>query len=134
MATATSTSARRARNEASEMTDSSWGFGIDMARGATDVWGRSLQASMETMTTLMDLAAQLQREIFDSAMTSVKQSMELWADMLQGTAERGSARFKDAVDTMADKVKDSTGEIASFAGETANETRQTARSAASRAS
>jgi hypothetical protein len=133
MATAASTSARRARNEAQEMTDSSWGYGIDMARGATDVWGRSLQASMETMTTMMDLAAQLQREIFDSAMSGVKQSMEMWADMLQGTAERGSARFKDAVDTMADKVKDSTGEIASLAGETANDTRQTARSA-SRAS
>jgi hypothetical protein len=133
MATAASTSARRARNEAQEMQDSSWGYGMDMARGATDVWGRSLQASMETMTTMMDLAAQLQREMFDSAMTGVKQSMEMWADMLQGTAERGSARFKDAVDTMADKVKDSTGEIASLAGETANETRQTARSA-SRAS
>ena len=129
MATAASNSARRARNEAQEMTDSSWGYGIDMTRGATDVLGRSLQASMETVTTMMDLAAQLQREMFDSAMTGVKQSMEMWADMLQGTAERGSARFKDAVDTMADKVKDSTGEIASLAGETANETRQTARSA-----
>lgn len=131
---ATSTSGRRGRNEASQNKDVSWDFGLDMARGATDVWGRSLQASMSTMTTLMDVTAQLQREIFESAMTGTKQSMEMLSEMFQGTAEWGSARFREAVDTVADKVKDSTTEFSSLAGEAVSEGRQVARAATNRAS
>lgn len=131
MPTAATTSARRANDEATRAAESSWDLGLDVTREAQEAWGRSLQASFSTMTTFLEVTQRINRELFDSALGGAKQSMKLWADMVQGTAERGSERIKDAVETMADQVKENTGQLASVVDENGS---RAARSTTSRAS
>jgi len=118
MATTTTTSARQAAGDS----------GLDMTRNASEIWAQALETGMATMTTMLEVGGQMQRQFLDQALSSSRQGLELWADLVQGSAQTGSARMKDAVESMAETMKETTARIGSVASDAADDGRATTRS------
>jgi hypothetical protein len=161
MATASTTTTRRRRNgnggnvnQAAQWTRS---VGLESTHDAQEALGRTMRATVETMTTLGEVGQRVNRELAEFMLSGSKESLKLWADMqgtwleamqtamggfstsgpaieawqkviegnsrafgryaevLQDTAEKGTDRIKEAVEVMADQVKDAGGQLASVA-------------------
>ena len=151
---ATSTSTRPRRNGGSrEATDWTHNLGLEATRDAQEALGRSMRASVESMSTFSEVGQRVNRELFSLTVASSKEALRFWADMqgsaldavqtafgtwttgqpilqswqrlldgsarafgrfaetMQGTTEEGTERIKEAVDAMADQVKESSAQL-----------------------
>jgi hypothetical protein len=150
----TSTSTRPRRNGGTQdAADWSRNLGLEATRDAQEALGRSMRASVDSMSTFSEVGQRVNREIFSLTVASTKEALRFWADVsgsaldalqagfgawttgqpilqgwqrlldgsarafgrfaetMQGTTEEGTERIKEAVDAMADQVKESSAHL-----------------------
>jgi hypothetical protein len=148
------TSTRTRRNGGGQETGEwSRSLGLEATRDAQEALGRSMRASVHSMSTFTDVGQRVTRELLALSIASAKEGFRFWADVqgstldalqtgfgswntgqpalqswqrlmdggaqafgrfaetMQGTTEEGTERIKEAVDAMADQVKESSAEL-----------------------
>jgi hypothetical protein len=148
------TTQRTRRNGGSEgMTEWSSTLARETTRDAQEALGRSLQATLDTMTTFAEVGQRVWRELLQlsfagtrealrlgaevqgSSIDAIQQSLSGWstpqpvmegwerllngsarafaqfAESVQDKAERGTERLKEAVDVMAEQVKETSTQL-----------------------
>jgi hypothetical protein len=151
------TAQRTRRNGGSEgMTQWSSALARETTRDAQEALGRSLSATLDTMTTFAEIGQRVWRELVQLSFTGTREALRLsaevqgssiealgqslsgwstpqpamegWERLLNGSArafaqfaesvqdkaERGSERLKEAVDAMAEQVKETSAQISSL--------------------
>jgi hypothetical protein len=128
-------------------------LGLEATRDAQEALGRSMRASVHSMSTFTEVGQRVTRELLSLSIASAKEGFRFWADMqgsaldalqtgfgtwttgqpaveswqrlvdggaqafgrfaetMQGTTEEGTERIKEAVDAMADQVKESSAQL-----------------------
>jgi hypothetical protein len=174
MATSTTT---RTRRDGGGQESTGWprNLGLEATRDAQEALGRSMRASVESMSTFSEVGQRVNRELFALTVASTKEALRFWADMqgsaldalqtgfgawstgqpilqswqrlldgsarafgrfaetMQGTTEEGTERIKEAVDAMADQVKESSAQLGGLADDIEERRARTADSGASSA-
>jgi hypothetical protein len=152
MATSTSTRTRR-NGGGQEAGEWSRTLGLEATRDAQEALGRSMRASVHSMSSFTEVAQRVSRELLSLSVASAKEGFRFLADMqgsaldalqtgfgtwttgqpvlqswqrlvdggahafgrfaetMQGTTEEGTERIKEAVEAMADQVKESSAEL-----------------------
>ena len=158
MATNTTTRTRR-DGGGQDATGWSRSLGLEATRDAQEALGRSMRASVESMSTFSEVGQRVNRELFSLTVASTKEALRFWADVqgsaldalqtgfgtwttgqpilqswqrlldgsaraygrfaetMQGTTEEGTERIKEAVDAMADQVKESSAQLGALGDE-----------------
>jgi hypothetical protein len=158
------TASRTRRNGGSEaLTDWSSSIARETTRDAQEALGRSLRATVDTMTTFTEVTQQVWGELVQLSVTGAREAIRLgaevqgsaieamqqaltgwssrqpavegWERLFNGSArafaqfaetvndkaERGTERLKQAVDVMADQVKETSSRIADLGDVVENE-------------
>ena len=137
MANPTTTTTRRHNGGAPDATVD---FGLEATRNAQETMLRSVRVGVDTTLTLTDVGQRVGRELMALGVTGAKQMLQLWAEVqgstldavnrfaesMQGRAEEGTERIKQAVDVMADQIKDGAVAIGQAVENESNRTRAAA--------
>jgi hypothetical protein len=152
MPTSTSTRTRRDGGQ-QDAADWSRHLGLEATRDAQEALGRSMRASVDSMSTFTEVGQRVSRELFSLSVASAKEGLRFWAEVsgsaleamqtgfgawttgqpviqgwqrlldgsarafgrfaetMQGTTEEGTERIKEAVDAMADQVRESSAQL-----------------------
>ena len=155
---ATSTSTRTRRNGGGQETGE-WSrtLGLEATRDAQEALGRSMRATVHSMSSFTEVTQRVTREMLSLSVASAKEGFRFWADVqgsaldalqtgfgtwstgqpvlqswqrlvdggahafgrfaetMQGTTEEGTERIKEAVDELADHVKESSAHLGELA-------------------
>jgi hypothetical protein len=130
---------------------------MEATRDAQEALGRSMRASVDSMSSFTEVGQRVSREMFSLTVASTKEAFRFWADVsgsaldalqtgfgswtsgqpvlqswqrlldgsaraygrfaetMQGTTEEGTERIKEAVDELADHVKESSAHLGELA-------------------